>query len=143
MSIRYLLVSLFILLPVYLADAAQPSRLLLAKSRATGEWYQRIAINITPNGIFAQSIADQFSVSIGDIEVITRPTPEPEDFEIMRLALNAGTLEGEGTILAPVIPPDDPEEFEIPIEDFGAGAAGALTVLAGQGLFVRIRKKKA
>jgi len=34
------------------------------------------------------------------------------------------------------------EETEIPIESFGGGAAGALAVLAGRGLVLRVRKKK-
>lgn len=35
------------------------------------------------------------------------------------------------------------EEQEIPLGEFGAGAAGALAVLAGRGFVVRVRKKKA
>ena len=35
------------------------------------------------------------------------------------------------------------EPVDIPIEDFGAGAAGALAVLAGRGLVLRMRKKPA
>ena len=34
------------------------------------------------------------------------------------------------------------EPVEIPLEDFGAGAAGALAILGGRELVIRVRKKK-
>lgn len=39
-------------------------------------------------------------------------------------------------------PPSEDQPIEIPIEDFGAGVAGALAVLGGRGLVVMARKRR-
>ena len=73
---------------------------------------------------------------VSDLGFLTEASMESQETseQLIEQANNQVAIEEEES--------QETEETEIPIESFGAGAAGALAAFAGRGLVLRVRKKK-